>query len=60
MTQARWSMLWILGSIAVLVVIAAIAAGSYHVATNIDSNLKAAGINLRELHPYQPPAHPPG
>lgn len=58
MTQAR--MPWILGSIAVLALIVALAAASYHITAGIYSNLKSAGVQPQQLHVYKPPAHPPG
>lgn len=58
MNQAR--MPWILGSVAVLVLIAALAAASYHTTADIYSTLKAAGVQPQKMHPYKPPAPPQG
>jgi hypothetical protein len=45
-----------IGAVVLLLGIAALIAFSLRTAVQLDTNLKAAGINPAQLHPYHPPA----
>ena len=60
MNQARLTMRWILGAIAAVIVVAAVVAGSYHTTIDVGANLRAAGIDLQNMHRWAPPAKSAG